>query len=266
MIVLGSPFSFVPGTLQSAIDRLGLTSGLKLCLDASDINSYSGSGQNWLDTSGAGSNFYRGSGSGADSADPTFNGNAGGQSSAEYFSFDGGDYCTISTANPAWVNNLFKDGAIGSCAVWLWVNTTTAVQGIAGCTGNSGGAWNFSVNANNTFGWIAEDDSLNDELILTSSGTVTEDAWQFLGFAVNETGNSHRLHINGTNEEKTGTFPSPSSTNTDSPLRIGSQGTIAAATPIESGGRIAAIAFWDTALSASDLTALYNVTRGKFGV
>ena len=39
--------------------RLGLTNGLKLCLDAGDANSYT-SGEPWLDTSGNGYDFNRG--------------------------------------------------------------------------------------------------------------------------------------------------------------------------------------------------------------
>ena len=69
-----------------------LTTNLKLCLDAGDINSYSGSGQKWLDRSGLGHDFFLGVDGSANTDDPTFNGSPGNASSNEYFSVDGGDF------------------------------------------------------------------------------------------------------------------------------------------------------------------------------
>jgi hypothetical protein len=254
------------GSMIEAINSLGLQSGLELCLDAGAASSYDGSSQTWTDLSGNGYSFFRGTTSGSEGSDPTFNGVSGRQSSSEYFSYDGGDVFTISVSNPAWVNNLFKNNALGTVVLWSWFNTTADFQNMIGCQGTSGGFWYFSANPTNTFGFLAGDDAANTELSFTSTMTFTEDAWQFLGFAVDEAGNSHRLHLNGTSEEKTGTMPSPSVTNSNSPLKIGSGGTSSPTYPIESGGRVNCVAAWSRALTATELSDLFGVMRGKFGV
>jgi len=103
-------------TLIDAITTAGLTSGLQLALDAGDTNSYSGSGQSWLDTSGNGYDFFRGITGGANSDDPTFNGTSGGISINEYWSFDGDDFFIYDSANETWMNNLHKNNA-----QWSWL-------------------------------------------------------------------------------------------------------------------------------------------------
>lgn len=76
-------------------------------LDATDADSYPGSGQTWANliaspADGSGQtdfDVWRGGSSSASTDDPTFNGTAG--DSAAYWSFDGGDFfrCTLSAAN-----------------------------------------------------------------------------------------------------------------------------------------------------------------------
>jgi hypothetical protein len=91
-------------------------------LDATDADSYSGSGQTWanlIDTPADGSgqtafDVWRGASSSASTDDPTFNGTAG--DSAAYWSFDGGDFfrCTLSAANqPALWKNMGKSNSDG---------------------------------------------------------------------------------------------------------------------------------------------------------
>lgn len=103
-------FAAVNRTLIQIITDLSLTTNLKLCLDAGDSASYS-SGQKWLDTSGGGYDFFRGADGGSSTDDPTFNGSAGGLSSAEFWSSDGGDFFTYDTTIEAWMDNLHQDGA-----------------------------------------------------------------------------------------------------------------------------------------------------------
>ena len=74
-------------------------------LDAGDANSYSGSGQTWSDLSPAGNDFYRGATSSPEPSDATFNGAAGGESSGEYFSLDGGDWFAVAS-DPS--GNIFR--------------------------------------------------------------------------------------------------------------------------------------------------------------
>lgn len=91
-------------------------------LDATDADSYPGSGQTWANliaspADGSGQtdfDVWRGGSSSASTDDPTFNGTAG--DSAAYWSFDGGDFfrCTLSAANqPTLWKNMGKSNSDG---------------------------------------------------------------------------------------------------------------------------------------------------------
>jgi hypothetical protein len=86
-----TPYAYADAdpTFINILTGLGLTTGLVLCLDAGDEDSYPGSGQTWADTSGEGNDFILGSTASSDGSDPTFNGSAGGLSDSEYWTFDG---------------------------------------------------------------------------------------------------------------------------------------------------------------------------------
>jgi hypothetical protein len=265
-----SSYTFMPGTAFSAAQRQGLTSGLKLCLDAGDINSYSGSGQKWLDTSGNGYDFFRGTSGSSESSDPTFNGTAGGQSSSEYWSFDGGDFFRYDTANETWMNNLHKNNALWSAALWVrLVNTTTEYPLFAtmnagmqhtgvmlstnGFDGNDPGALFLNVyNGTQSFG-----------LNIATTAEFTANTWSFAAITLDEAAGTCTLQINGTQEAKSGTYSNPSSGNASITMRLGSD----EGNPAPAGSRMAQVWIWEGgALSTTQLTDLYNVTRSKFGV
>jgi len=109
-------------SLINTLKNLGLTTNLRVCLDAGDLNSYDGTSQTWKDLSGGGYDFFRGTSSSSDSSDPTFNGTAGRLSSGEYLSYDGGDYFTLAQTNPAWVNTFHKAGAKFTICQWNYLN------------------------------------------------------------------------------------------------------------------------------------------------
>lgn len=122
----------------SAINTLSLSSGLTLCLDAGDASSYT-SGQKWLDLAGSGYDFYRGVDNSSSTDDPTFNGSAGGLTSSEYWSFDGGDFFTYDTTNESWMNGLHKSTAKWSMACWVQLPVDAAVNyGLFGTGGTDG--------------------------------------------------------------------------------------------------------------------------------
>src|SRR5690349_1915490 len=121
----------------TVIQQLGLTTGLKLCLDAGDSASVAvGSQAKWLDVAGNGYDFYRGSSAAGDAAEPTFNGTPGNLSASEYFSSDGGDNFTYDSANESWMDNLHKDGAKFTICCWIWpINGANNIV----CGSNGGG-------------------------------------------------------------------------------------------------------------------------------
>jgi hypothetical protein len=269
MIILGSPFAFQPGTMKSAIDRLGLTSGLKLCLDASDVNSYSGAGQSWLDTSGNGYDFFRGTTSASQSTDPTFNGSAGGQSSSEYWSFDGGDFFTYDSANETWMQNLHKDGAVFSFAAWVYIATTGTPQ-VFICTTQYPDRIGFSFYCSSIGTARFAVDNGTGQAYIEGTLSIPIGQWSFVGVSLTEaTGAGGAVYqVNGTQETKTSTYTSPSSASASNITAIG-YGTDDSA-PIDyilNGGRMASLVAWEgTAISAAELLSLYNATKSKFGL
>lgn len=265
MIILGSPFMFGVPNLIDTITSLGLTSGLKLCLDAGDAISYT-SGQTWADRSGNGYDFFRGTTSASQSTDPTFNGTPGGASSSEYWSFDGGDYFTYDTTNETWMNNIHKNNALFTLAFWVRPGSIGAFQGLIGdytspspsfdAGINPGGTWGFEALINGT-GSIAR--------AITSTATVSAGSWAFLLVSVDEASGTGFLQTNATQEAMTTTYSSPSSSNAGTTLRLADTGD--GAFPLSSGGRMASVVAWEgTSLSTTQATALYDATKTKFGL
>lgn len=85
------------------LTTLGLTTNLKLTLDAGDNSSYSGSGQKWLDVSSNGYDFFRGEDA-TTSNDPVFATNGG----IENFNLNGNEWFAYDSANETWMENLHK--------------------------------------------------------------------------------------------------------------------------------------------------------------
>lgn len=267
MPTLINPYIHSPGTMLSAIQRLGLTSNLQLCLDASDINSYDGSSQTWTDVSGNSHSFFRGSTSGSNSSDPTFNGSAGSQASSSYFSFDGGDFFTESADHSftdSWHKNnatftlvgvMWRDdGSSGGAGTPIMYNcNTSADDGVAFQIENADNALFF-----NAFNGGGVASSLN------GTAGMTVDAWNFFAFSLNEaTGtNGATMQVNGTQESFTSTYSSPSSSNPVEPIRIGHNGAVLF---FPSNTRLAAMAAWSTRLTDTNLSDIYGLLRSKFG-
>jgi hypothetical protein len=258
-----------PGLLAN-INDLGLATNLKLCLDAGDRDSYNAAVQTdkWLDRSGGGYDFFRGSGTGADAADPTFNGTAGGFSSGEYWSFDGGDYFTYDTTNETWMQNIHKDNAAVTLLSWFMIPTAESYSIIGNMTngpteigfawrGNGVGSLQFLIGGNtgsNVFQTAAAFDFV-----------PTASAWTFACLSLNEAANVSLLNRNGTELSDACTYTSPSASSATYTTQIGARGN--AGTPFRSTSRLAMLAVWEgTALSASQMASLYLATKGRFGL
>jgi hypothetical protein len=248
-----------------------LTSGLKLCLDAGDANSYSGSGQSWLDTSGNGYDFFRGATSASAADDPTFNGTAGRRSSGEYWSFDGGDFFRYDSANETWMNNLHKDNAIFSAAAWVYV-----VNVAAGNDGSVFGTCDHAVTNGvkfildeNELPYIAVWSTTGSVLISGTGTSLGLNAWHFMSVSLDEAvgANGGRFVIDGTTTTFTSTYTSPGTGAAGYTMEIGAGGNAAAAGMMPSGTRMGMLAIWEGAvLTQTQLLALYQATRGRFGV
>lgn len=261
----------IPKDFIGILRKLQLTTNLKLCLDAGDASSYDPGVQTdkWLDRAGSGYDFFRGSGTGADAADPTFNGSAGGLSSAEYWGHDGGDYFTYDTANEAWMENIHKDNAIATVAGWVYI----ASSGIVGLCGGGG---NSATNVGISFRVVPTSRVLRLR-VFNGSGTVAldvtgalagnNDAWNFVAMSINEaTGAGGLLYfVNGSTETNTSTYSSPSAAGSSFTWQIGATGNAQQITAANSrkGGMVI---LEGTALTAAQLAAIYLATRGRYGV
>ena len=261
-------FSLVhPGsTFSRHIQNAGLSSSLVLCLDAGDEKSYPGSGQSFLDTSGNGSDFFLGADGSATATDPTFNGLRGRRSSAEYFSFDGGDYFTYDAANTAFMNSIHKNNATFTFLTWVYFGGFGTLQAICGTSAQAtaiGASLYVSTTPNLNFVVSSGDGTFE----LNQSGlTPTSGAWQMVGVSVNEaTGAGGGLFFrNGTTASFTSTYTSPSASDAPSTFQIGAvQNGIV---PLVSGSRMACFAAFDTALNEAQMDAIYDASRGRFGL
>jgi len=267
--VFSSGQQMVPATMMmEEISRAGALSGLKLCLDASDINSWPGSGQKWLDLSGNGYDFFRGATSSSEGSDPTFNGTAGQQTSSEYWSFDGGDFFRYDTSNEAWMNNLHKNNAAFTIAGYIYASdiTPSVAHFLAGTArgNNSNIGIALLIRTNSTLRLGIANGSGLDALTITSRATFVQSQWNFFAVTVNEAAGTGTLQVNGTQEARSTTYTSPSSSSASYALEVGAAGD--GAFPAESGFRMANFCAWEAvALTATQLDSLYQHTKAKFG-
>ncbi len=253
-------------SLYDIISGLGLTTNLKVCLDAGDSASYDPGVQTakWLDTSGNGQDFYRGSSGAGDAAEPTFNGSAGGLSSAEYFSSDGGDYFLYDTTNETWMDDMHKNNAVWSCFLVVQPSAAATLHrwfATRAAGPSSGVNMNFTV-GNKWFLNVQNGGSI--VLNLTSTASTTT-GWNIVGFSITEATPAEAMLINGTTETFSSAYSSPSAAAAGATMTLDALG--GGGSPNPSGNRIACMAFWGgTALTTTNLTDIYDQIKGRFGL
>lgn len=254
-------------TLLSVLTTLGLTTGLKLCLDPGDIASWAGSGK-LLDRSGGGFDFFLGATSGAEGSDPTFNGVAGALTAAEYFSTDGGDYFTYDTGTPeTWMNDIHKVDAKYTFLCWVYL-TDNVSRRLAG-TRNSPSQNGFAINTSSSGRLQINVSNSSGVNIATpvSDDTFPTDVW---ALAVMSLDFDTEVGVAGYNDVLTAVVPQysdvPASGAASNTMRLfavgGSTGNLPAA-----GSRFGPCAMWQgVALTQAEVEAVYTATRGRYGV
>ncbi len=244
---------------STVLTSLGLTSGLKLCLDAGDAASYT-SGQSWLDRSGNGYDFFRGANGTATTDDPTFNGSAGGLSVNEFFSFDGGDFFRYDTTNETWMNNLHKDGARYTIIGWINILSSANAQpvlangqGLSTTVGIEFGASNTNtlrLRIGNGGGAFA--------LTTETAATLSFGTWIMVSATVDEAAGTGFLGVDTTFTTFTSTYTSPSASNAPQTMEIGARANAANGIFVN-GSKIAAVMVWEgVALTQAQVAAIYN--------
>jgi hypothetical protein len=249
--------------LIDSITDEGLTSGLVLCLDAGDENSYDPGVQTakWLDVSGNGYDFYRGSSVGGDGAEPTFNGSAGGKSGNEYFSFDGGDYFTYDSANEAWMNSLHSNTAQWSVffAMRGAFSSPFGNNFIFGTT-ESGTGCRFTWDDNGALYITVYPGSSSATLNFSGSTKFGQD--YAIGYGVSINSGLSQCLINGsTNTQATSLTGNASAA--DGTMRLG--GLPGPAQLAGNGARMYYLAVWNgVVLTTTQLKAIWEGVRGRF--
>lgn len=259
-------------SFYDAIVGQGLSTNLVLCLDAGDIQSYPATGgQKWLDRTAGGYDFFLGADVNAAADDPTFTGTPGRASPGDYWSFDGGDFFRYDTTNETWMNNLHKDNATFTLAMWVYI-----VSGALGpafmCT---------FTGANTEIGAYVYVSSGNKISLAVGNGTGTTYAllpavsdvalsapgWHFVAVSVDETGATGFYYADGNYMQVasantfTATYTTPSAAAATFTAEIGAfHGTSPAANGSRLGGGFA----WTAALSKAQLDLIYAATKSRF--
>jgi hypothetical protein len=256
----------IPTSLQSDSfykiqQRLGLTGNLQIVLDAGDRASYPGSGDTWTDLAPAATNFAR---TGASS--PTFNGTANNKTKNEYFSFDGADFWTKSTANAAWMDNVHKDNAVFSLAAMVHVPSFSNMA-ICGTNGGAGGT-GFHVLISGAGAMVFGVLNAGVAVIAVDSGAalLTAGAWNFVSLALDESVGATGIdwNINGVTAQSTSTFTAPSAGAASQTMQIGARGN--GSLPLINTSRLGCIAMWSSKRTASQLEQVRNAIRPRFGI
>lgn len=250
--------------LMSAITDAGLTTNLKLCLDAGVAASYDPGVQTdkWLDLAGAGYDFYRGSGTGSDANDPTFTGSAGALSS--YWLFNS-DYFSYDKTNEAWMETIHKNNAIFTIIAF-----TYPTSGGHNIVGDSGALTGFVFSANSTL-VIGVENAGAAVLSKTGDTSIASNTWNMTGVSINEATGAGGgfLYTNGAYNQVAGsntfdsTYTSPSASSASFAMQIASNnGGL-----MNNNARVSCLAIWQgTALTKANMDTIWAAMRGRFGI
>jgi hypothetical protein len=244
--------------------ELPLQENLVMHLDASNVDSYSGSGNTWanlVETPADGSgktdyDYQRGNGSTA-STFPTFNGTPG--TTGAYWSFDGGDYFSPIVSSPEYFDGIGRTDrdttAIIVCKAGSLSSTQTFMGNRTSGSGAEHGLWFYY----NTSGTFLGDNS--GQATRTIGGVGTSDL--VCGFSMSGTNNQWNVFSNSSSIDtyNPGAWNSTTSKNTN--WIIGADGN--STQNFLSGGRVYELIFWNVALSNDDLQAAVNLLTNKWG-
>ena len=216
-----------------------IENGLVLALDASDINSYPGSGTTWYDLSGNGNNGTLTNG-------PTYSSDDGG-----YFSFDGSnDY--VNCGNSTTLDMSTEVTLIH----WLKWNVSTWSPFIG--KGTSPTACNYRVWLGSDKGFDVELTNDNYKPLFTLTSTeLPSNSWCCLGMRFKSDGTLSGF-FNGI--KKNTVTKSIGSTNSGNLLIGVDAGTS------HGGGGISCVQLYNRALSDSEIQQNFNALRGRFGI
>lgn len=254
----GDPFNRV-------IQYLGLSSGLKLCLDSGDIASWPGSGQKWLDTSGGGNDFFLGLTGSSASDDPTFTGTAGRLSANEYWAMDTNDIFTYDTTNTSWMTNIHSNGAIFTILSWIYITSYGAGNSAGVCGTLGAGTIGFLLRLNSATGALNFQTQGSSTLTqFVSTGTALAlNAWNLVGISITENGGAGagQFYINGATNGAAfnPNYTTPSTAIASNTMKVADVGNNTRQLGINGAARMGFIGIWEgVTLSSNQISNFYN--------
>ena len=220
-----------------------IENGLVLALDASDINSYPGSGTTWTDLSGEGN-------VGELVNSPTYN-----SSNLGYFQFVTDDYARIpnntdlDTQTPT-VEVWVKTNAISQNGFWFEKGTVNTQYSL------------FQTSSSSAIYWRQKFSGGYTQLTVSTATYMNTSNWyQVVG---TYTSGSRKLYINGVqvnSDTQSGTIDTNSGG-----MSIGVYGGYSGGRGYYYNGNLAVCRIYNKALTASEIQQNFNALRGRFGI
>ncbi len=241
-----------------------VTDGLVLNLDATNINSYPGSGTTWTDTS-----FYRNSGSLVNG--PTFLRERGRGSIV----FDGvNDYAAINNT----IGN-FNTSNFTISLVFKTTSTSNPATFIAKSIGD---------NPTSDYGWLINQASPGDlgfavataagswgisgtYTIKTSGANINNGGWKFATIVVDKSQTDVTIYINGSTVSLQAYAGKASLTTIGNVsnsriLNIASESDVGGASQLPIAANVSVVQIYNKALSAQEVQQNYNALKSRFGL
>lgn len=219
----------------------------------------------WENTAGTSFDFHRGATEIIEANDPTFNGTAGGLSSAEYWSFDGGDFFTYENTNEAWMESLHQNNAAYTLVFFIYVGSLAADQRLFATLQNFAADTGLITTISTAGDFILHVENAGTDVANFQGAGATAGAWHFIAWSVDEAAgaNGALSVLNGVVvDTATSTYSSPSAGSATGTLHIGSSST--GGNPLSSGSRLGMVAAWSRALTAAELANLNASVRGRY--
>ena len=252
-------------TLRDAIEAAGESSDLVMCLDAGDIASWPGSGQQWFDRSETASHYYLGDTAGAEGIDPSFVGVAGGIAD-EYCAFAGANRCSPPSV-PGWYQAFISSGAEFSLFAIerhpaLGTHFVHSATGTGLYTGTT-----LDINSGKTY--FAIHNGSGVALAKAADTALSANSWHAMAVSLNKAdigfmwADGGYLRVGGA-DTWSAAFTSPAGS--AYPPRLGSTNHNTGLYYSAAGSRIAGMAIWSRSLSKSALDALFALQRERYGI
>jgi len=244
-----------------------VTDNLQMHLDAGAAASYDSGvdAQRWFDLTANSYDWFLGAAASSGSDDPTFNGSAGGDSSSEYFSFDGGDgFLKENDDSGSFLRKIGRTDQAFTLEVWIYPVNTTNNQVIFTNAGNAGNGIRWWLGHATDGRWALSTGT--DTLFDANDTNLSTSVWQQWAIAGKMDGSTTGLHVVNGIQDGTWTTNNSAFTSGDSAHKgyIGrrSDGIVR----FTNGTRLAIVRVYDVALTEAQLLQNYNAQKARFGL